>query len=293
MSGDKQSSKASPAFGGDWTEEKLEILEKYLRTYTTVLKKTEWFKLMYIDAFAGSGRIAFRGGSEARGFLDGSAARAMQIRDKEFDRLIFVEKKASRRAELRILRQEDHLRRCEEGLPRRDIDIIDAEANEFLRGFSADWKSWRGVLFLDPYGAGVNWDTIKTTSSFDALDTWILFPTSALARMLSKGKTPEDVNPNWAVRLTKVYGDNSWRELYHETTDLLGKKLRQRRPGVEGLLSIYKAKLRELFGDRFLEKSRTLTNSRNSPLFEFIFCAGHPAGAEIAHRIAEHIIDSP
>ena len=41
-------------FGGDWTEEKLDMLRKYLRAYTTALKRQP-FGLMYIDAFAGSG----------------------------------------------------------------------------------------------------------------------------------------------------------------------------------------------------------------------------------------------
>ena len=271
---------APAQFGGRWTSQKLDILERYLDAYTTALKRQK-FKLVYIDAFAGGGRIAPRDNNEARGFLDGSAARAIKIRDKAFDRLIFVEKDAARHKELRALRRD---------YPRRNIDVVDADANEFLRKFDNDWRRWRGVLLLDPFGAEVEWSTIEKIADFNALDTWILFPTSALARMLSTGKMPEDVNPNWAVRLTKVYGDDSWRELYHETTNLLGETLRQRRPGVSGLLSIYKEKLRDLFDDRFLEKSRTLMNSRKSPLFEFIFCAGHPAGTRIAHDIARHII---
>ena len=273
---------APAQFGGRWTSQKLDILERYLDAYTTALKRQK-FKLVYIDAFAGSGRIALRDNNKARGFLDGSAARAIKIRDKAFDRLIFVEEDVARRKELRTLRR-DH--------PRRNIDVVDADANEFLRKFDNDWRCWRGVLLLDPFGAEVEWSTIEKIADFNALDTWILFPTSGLARMLPRNKTPEDVDPTWATLLTKVYGDDSWRKLYHETTDLLGETLRQRRPGVSGLLSIYKAKLRDLFDDRFLEKSRTLKNSRNSPLFEFIFCAGHPAGAKIAHRIAKHIIDS-
>jgi len=50
-------------FGGEWTQEKLQILERYLDAYTTALKSKP-FKLVYIDAFwhwsdrpaAGSGR---------------------------------------------------------------------------------------------------------------------------------------------------------------------------------------------------------------------------------------------
>ena len=60
---------------------------------------------------------------------------------------------------------------------------------------------------------------------------------------------------------------------------------------MEGLLSIYMNRLQGVFDSRLLPKSRTLKNSRNSPLFEFIFCAGHPKGASIAKRIAKHLIE--
>ncbi len=41
-------------FGGDWTEQKLNILKKYLWSYTTALAD-KGFTLGYIDAFAGPG----------------------------------------------------------------------------------------------------------------------------------------------------------------------------------------------------------------------------------------------
>lgn len=281
----------SPEFGGQWTLEKLRILERYLDAYTTALKDKP-FDLWYIDAFAGSGSIKVPGGKEAYlflsgdeeacGFVEGSAALAIGIRDKPFDKLVFVEKDTPRCDELRNL-AERH--------PGRDIDIENAEANEYLAGLDNYWRGRRGVLFLDPYATAVEWATIERIAGLEALDTWILFPTSALSRMLPKGKKPDDVDPMWAERLTKIYGDESWRNLYRPTPDLFEGTLSQRQPGVGGLLSIYKGNLQNLFGDRFLQKSRPLVNSKNSVLFEFIFCAGNPKGARLAHRIARHIVE--
>ena len=45
-------------FGGEWTEEKLERLRKYLKAYTTIFKtnlKALHLRTTYVDAFAGSG----------------------------------------------------------------------------------------------------------------------------------------------------------------------------------------------------------------------------------------------
>lgn len=282
----------SVKFGGSWTLEKLQILEHYLDTYTTALKYQP-FDLWYIDAFAGSGRIDLPGGEEAcqflpddeetRGFLEGSAARAIEIRDKPFDKLVFVEKDASRCDELRNLARIH---------PGRDIDIENADANEYLAGLDSVWRGRRGVLFLDPYATQVEWATIEKIASLKALDTWILFPTAALSRMLPIEKRPDDVDPMWAERLTRIYGDDSWRDLYRPIPTLFGRTLSRRQSGVDGLLSIYKNKLHGLFGRRFLQDSRPLMNSKKSVLFEFIFCAGHPKGAGIAHDIARHLIKS-
>ena len=59
-------------FGGEWTKTKLDIIEKYLNAYTTALKDKP-FKLMYIDAFAGTGQVEIpKDDAEGRELLRGS-----------------------------------------------------------------------------------------------------------------------------------------------------------------------------------------------------------------------------
>ena len=273
-------------FGGAWTLEKLDILGKYLDAYTTVLKNQP-FKLMYIDAFAGSGRIALPGGEaddEIYGFVSGSAERAVKIDGQPFDKLIFVEKEPDRCAELKNLRA---------AYSGRDIRIEQSEANAFLNKLNEDWRRWRGVLFLDPFATEVEWSTIEKIAGFHALDTWILFPVSAIARILPTSMLPDDISDGWSIRLTRVFGDQSWRELYRENPQrsLFGGVEHERDSGVDGLLAIYKSKLTSLFGDRFLRQSRTLKNSKNSPLFELLFCVGNPKGIRPAKNIAKHILE--
>jgi len=77
-------------FGGDWTGQKLAMLQEYLGRYTTALKNQP-FQLVYIDAFAGTGYreekkrgrrqllLADLAGGEPQKFFDGSARIAVQI----------------------------------------------------------------------------------------------------------------------------------------------------------------------------------------------------------------------
>lgn len=274
----------SASYGGSWTQEKLNILKAYLDAYTTALKNQP-FSLVYIDAFAGTGyvELASQDDSDVVTFIHGSAARAAEIDDKPFDKLIFIEKDTDRCDELANLKNT---------YPSRDIQIENSDANNFLRELHWDWKGWRGVLFLDPFATQVEWSTIEKVAGFNALDIWILFPVFAISRMLPKSRRPEDVVEGWAARLRKVFGDESWRDLYSETPqgNLFGDVEHGREPGIDGLLRIYKGKLVELFGERFLWESRILRNSKNAPLFDFLFCVGNTKGIAPAKRIAEYIL---
>lgn len=51
--------RAKQRFGGDWTNEKLERVRKYLSTYTTIMSRQP-FRFAYIDAFAGTGYRAIK-----------------------------------------------------------------------------------------------------------------------------------------------------------------------------------------------------------------------------------------
>ena len=79
--------KQTQKFGGEWTIEKLSILSDYLDFYLNALKNQP-FKKVYIDAFAGSGEIETRDGTEQ---ITGSIRLALQAKNK-FDRYIFIEK---------------------------------------------------------------------------------------------------------------------------------------------------------------------------------------------------------
>ena len=102
-------------FGGDWTQDKLDRVRRYLAAYTIIMSKQP-FRFWYIDAFAGTGYQTLKQeenpetpllpellGEEPKQFLDGSASIALQI-EPPFHRYVFVEKDPSRFAELQQLK---------------------------------------------------------------------------------------------------------------------------------------------------------------------------------------------
>lgn len=274
---------AGQAFGGDWTEKKLEVVERYLDAYTTALKD-QIFQLIYIDAFAGAGDISIGlDGGDGRKLLRGSVSRALGVEDKPFDRLVLVEQDPMCFQELVALRKEHQ---------NRDILLKKDDANAVLQGLPPRWSGWRGVLFLDPCGTQVDWRTLEAVRATEALDTWILFPVGAIRRLLPRWKMPDQVSDAWADRLDRIYGGDDWRAVYEvsEARSLFGEERSRSSSGIDKLLDIYRTRLGSLFGDRFLTKSATLCNYQGSPLFELLFVAGNPRGAPVAKRIAEHLL---
>lgn len=103
------------SFGGDWTQEKLERIKKYLPAFTKII--TTYFKhTEYIDAFAGTGyRELKNAGSDkffqfeddidqdTEKFAEGSARIALNV-SPPFTRYIFIEKSKSRFEKLKTLK---------------------------------------------------------------------------------------------------------------------------------------------------------------------------------------------
>jgi three-Cys-motif partner protein len=175
-------------FGGDWTTRKLEILARYLGDYRTALKNQK-FKVAYIDAFAGTGYrtpqatdksassflFADLAAAEPQSLLDGSARLALQVQPP-FDRYVFIERDRDRCEGLESLRST-----FPDLAP--SIDIRPGDANQVIQEMCAlDWRRHRAVLFLDPYGMEVEWETIEAIARTKAIDMWLLFSLEVLIK---------------------------------------------------------------------------------------------------------------
>jgi len=272
---------SAQSFGGVWTREKLKILAAYLDAYTTALKNTR-FNLWYVDAFAGSGAIQALDNDEERAFLIGSTEIALGITDRPFDQLLFIEKDLENSQAMRG--------RVETLGETVRTQIQQGDANLSLPAFCDSMGPFdRAVVFLDPFATEVDWRTLKSVARTQKCDVWILFPASAIRRLLPRqGQTVHD-----AV-LTRVFGDESWRELQRpaaqQSFDFFGDGPDiETEAGIEAIGRAYMAKLEDTFAG-VAPNPRILRNSRNSPLYLFMFAAGNSTGAPIAVRIADHLL---
>ena len=275
------------SFGGPWTQEKLEILRRYLDAYTTSLK-SQSFNLIYVDAFAGSGnwRPGMRYASDHYGEFNemrkGSASIALDIQDKEFDQMIFIEKNQEFIASLNALKREN---------PSRHIDIINNDANRVIPSLCRDMGAMdRAVVFLDPYATDVAWSTIEQIAETEKIDCWILFPLMAITRLMPVDREPDEV---LSARLDRVFGERKyWHDFYSRAQQQSlwggGEKLERKR-GSDQIAYAYRKRLISKF-IKVAPTRRMLKNSMNSKLFDLFFAASNPKGASVAVKIADHIL---
>ena len=274
-------------FGGPWTAEKLEILRLYLDAYTTALKHQE-FRLTYVDAFAGEGywrprsEFSSEDYEDFRTMRDGSSLIALGIEDKPFDRLVFIEKDTERYQSLMRLREE---------FPSRDVEVVNDDANQAIPLFCNRLEGYdRAVVFLDPFATAVSWETVAMLSYTEKVDCWILFPLSAIARMMPTDTEP---TPALAAQLDRIFGGRGYWEDFYRTSpqlNLFGEETNQERAsGSEQIASRYRMRLETAFA-RVAPTRRVFKNSRNSPMFDLFFAASNPRGAPIAVQIADHIL---
>lgn len=271
-------------FGGPWTVEKLNILSDYLAFYTTALKSMP-FDLIYIDAFAGTGRIKI-GDEDDYEIIDGSAKLALQSKG-EFSKYIFIEQKRKFAKELEDLVDQEF------PAMKSKVDIIPKDCNEALLGIckAFDWKKNRAVLFLDPYAAHLKWDTLKAVADTQAIDVWYLFPFNATIRMMKKDG---EIDPTWKAKLNEILGDNSWEtEFYVEDPQmsLFGSSGLMRTADTASLKSYIEKRLKTIF-PAVSSNSRVLLNGKNSPLFLFCFAVSNPSSKAIglALKVANYIL---
>jgi three-Cys-motif partner protein len=277
-------------FGGPWTERKLSVVRRYLDTYARALK-SQPFKRVYIDAFAGTGdRTEKRRESlplfelpELDAVTKGSARLALEV-DPPFDDYVLIERVVGRASELTAL---------VEAYPDRQITIVNADANQAIADFcrTTNWRKTRGVVFLDPYGLQVAWDTLVAISSTKALDVWILFPTGiGLNRLLTKdGNIPSE----WQDVLDRFLGTAEWRDAFYkleEVTDLFGAVDCRRVKDVDAkkFETFLLDRLRSIF-PVVMGSGVPLTNSKGQTMYLLLFASANPSPKvkSLALKLAE------
>jgi three-Cys-motif partner protein len=283
------------SFGGEWSETKALKVYEYLQAYATALKNKP-FRLTYIDAFAGTGYRRTRTRDERQESFfpaeedevrDGSVRYALRV-NPPFDRYVLVEKSGDKLDELGEMIGADFPEL------RQRVELVGADCNEYLPKLCRQWEPRRdrGVLYLDPFATEVHWKTLETVAQTQRIDMLVLFPLSAVNRMLPRNG---HIRPEWEPALDRTFGTSQWkRRLYRRTKrkTLFGEDDQSTKAGSwESIMDFYLERLRHVFA-AVAPRPWIVRKTRGTPLFALCFAVGNPSkkARDLALRMADHIL---
>jgi three-Cys-motif partner protein len=261
---------------GKWSEEKLELLRKYLTGYVAVMRKQASItSFEYIDGFAGTGKPKSK---DKERYIEGSPRVALGL-STPFTKYHFIEISEWRRARLDELRQE---------FADRDIEIYPGDCNEVIRSQivpKLPYSSYkRAIAFLDPFGLALEWETLKAIASARTIEVFINIPIMDINRNIRRQDKDQIPEESWE-RMARFWGRPGWdTDFFEETRDLFGQsRIDLKHQSARQVGNLYRKRLQEVF--RFVTVPVVLRNSTNAPLYGLIFGGHNETGLRIAKGI--------
>lgn len=197
------------------TEHKLKSVFDYASFYTRALREQPSarrpYKLHYLDAFAGTGEIPMVGADmplltglqDASAVMEGSARRALSVQIP-FSRYVLADAKKKNTIELEgLVRDFPALRGA--------IEIAHGDANVVVSTFCRSLGSNdRALVFLDPFGNQVRWDTLEMLARTQKVDLWYLFP--AWLGVARQVKSNGIILSEAESSIDQMFGPHDWRQ---------------------------------------------------------------------------------
>jgi three-Cys-motif partner protein len=286
-------------WGGNWTEQKLNAFCRYVDAYLTIMNKHRdkynW-KLIYFDAFAGSGSRDAETVDTLPLFTElgiskdevsvykGAAERIVSITQRGFDYYYFIEKDTASRNEL-----ETRLNAIEHENKSKMI-FRDRDANEQIcimaQAMKKD-KKLHALTLLDPFGMQVDWSSIESLAGTNT-DLWILIPSGVIINRLldREGKLIHIDKLVSFFGLSEAEIRASFYEVKTEKQTLfeLDTTKKKIEKPITKITELYIQRLKMFFKE-VAEKPLEMKNSRNVSIYHFAFASNNRTAKKIASDI--------
>ena len=243
---------------GYWSEIKLEIVRDYASAYSRILKSNN-LPHLYIDAFSGAGQHISKNTGE---FVPGSPLNALNV-SPPFKEYHFIDLNAEKVEFLRSLIG-----------GRKDVSIYEGDCNEVLlhRIFpTLEYESYRRALcLLDPYGLDLSWEVIFRAGQLGTIDMFLNFPVMGMNRG-ALWRNPEKVSAEQSRRMTRFWGDESWRQVAYSTSgNLFGEP--EKEPN-EVIAEAFRKRLMKTAGFKRVLSPLPMRNTIGSVVYYLFFAS--------------------
>ena len=261
---------------GYWSEVKLAIIKDYARAYSTILAKQSNLKHIYIDGFAGAGVHVSRSTGQ---FVPGSPLNALLV-EPPFTQYHLIDLNTGKAGSLRKLAS-DRLN--------RDVFVYDGDCNNILLKQVlplARYEDYRRALcILDPYGLHLDWEVIAAAGASRAIDLFLNFPIMDMNRN-ALWKDASQVDSDSAARLTRYWGDESWKQAaYRQEENLFG--FDDMKTSNQDVADAFRDRLKKVAGFKNVIEPMPMRNSQGATVYYLYFASPNAT----ANKIATDVFD--
>jgi len=258
-----------------WSELKLQIVEKYGSAYTKAfLGQGKGLKKYYIDAYSGPGVHISK---VTKNKIEGSPSRALKIVPK-FDHFFFIDIREGKTDYLEQL--------CGN---RSDVSIYTEDSGPLLTEKilpKIKYENYnRALCLLDPYGLHLDWQVMQQAGRSGAVDMFLNFPVMDMNRN-AIWHEPEKVPKDGIARMTKFWGDDSWRKAAYveKRQQDLFKATQFDKQNNDAIVNAFRERLKTVAGFKHVPEPLPMKNKKNAVVY-YLFLASPKA-------VAEDIIES-
>jgi three-Cys-motif partner protein len=258
---------------GPWSEVKLDIVREYAQAYSQILsaQKKPHLHHVYIDAFAGAGVHRSRSTGE---FVLGSPLNALNV-NPPFSEYHFVDINQARVEALQQVAQQQ-----------TNVQVYEGDCNQILvekvfpRVQFKDYR--RGLCLLDPYGLHLDWRVIYTAGQMKSVEIFLNFPIMDMNMNVLK-HDPDSVPPEQAGRMTRFWGDESWKSAAYSTTgNLFGY---EEKTDNETVTKVFGERLHSVAGFRHVSHPLAMRNSKGAVVYYLFFASPKPVALDIVKDV--------
>lgn len=233
-------------------------MRDYASAYSRILNSRK-LPHIYIDAFAGAGQHISKGTGE---FVPGSPLNALNVRPP-FREYHFIDLNSEK---------VDYLQALTAG--KDNVHIYKGDCNEVLikQIFpSLEFETYRRALcLLDPYGLDLDWDVMLRAGQLGTVDMFLNFPVMDMNRN-ALWRDPDKVLPEQARRMTRFWGDESWKQIAYSTAgNLFGVPEKESN---EAIAEAFRERLMKVAGFKSVPGPLPMRNSRGAIVYYLFFAS--------------------
>jgi three-Cys-motif partner protein len=172
---------------------------------------------------------------------------------------------------------------------RPDVYLLAGDCNDILLETvfpQVQYQDFRrGLCLLDRYGLHLDWSVIAKAGAMGSIEIFLNFPVADMNRNVLWAH-PERADPSDVARMTRSWGDQSWKDIAYSTEPTLFGDSVEVKTGTNKIIAqAFRDRLRTVGAFRHVADPLPMKNSKVAIVYYLFFASQNQTGHSIVRDI--------